>query len=408
MVRLNRHTPREAVNKINTNKDKRVANGITQFDHWSRILPALAVSGLGAMFYNILPLFIGAAQDAFSLSSFQAGTIATAFFAGWNLATILAFFWIQRVNWRIATIVWLAITFFGLLSGLFATSYAKLLVTVLISGMGFAALYGLGTRILADTSDPSRWYGIKVGVEVIPGATLLVVLPSTLLLSMGMSGVIWGMIGMSLVISFALFTMPADGRAPTGESSVDKESTSKTAFESLKWPVWMALACTCIYFAAASAIWSFLERMGASGGLTTIEIGNILALTLVFATSGSFLTGWLGSRFGNVNPFLISILALIASLLLLAGFETPRQYAIAACIFSFMFGVGVPFAVAEVAKRDPDGRYVILSVPAIGFGAMIGPALGGLLITGTEFIMLCGTVATIMLVTGLVIRLGRS
>lgn len=379
------------------------------YDHWSRIIPALAASGVGAMFYNILPLYIGAAQDAYSLTSFQAGTLGTAFFAGYNLATISAFFWIQRVNWRVATLFWLMITFIGLIAGLFATSFQTLLLTVLISGMGFAALYGMGTRVLADTSDPSRWYGVKVGVEVMPGAVLLIVLPTTLLPSMGISGVIWGMIGMSVFLSFALITMPEDGAAPSDEASISQQATasSEAPFQGRIWPVWIALACTCIYFAAASAIWSFLERMGASGGLSTAEIGNVLALTLLFATLGSFLTGWLGSRFQNINPFLISILILIASLILLADFEGPGQYATAACIFSFAFGMGVPFAVAEVARRDPDGRFVILSVPAIGVGAMIGPAVGGLLISDTNATALCITVSATMLITGLVIRVGK-
>ena len=379
------------------------------YDHWSRIIPALAASGVGAMFYNILPLYIGAAQDAYSLTSFQAGTLGTAFFAGYNLATISAFFWIQRVNWRVATLFWLMITFIGLIAGLFATSFQTLLLTVLISGMGFAALYGMGTRVLADTSDPSRWYGVKVGVEVMPGAVLLIVLPTTLLPSMGISGVIWGMIGMSVLLSFALITMPEDGAAPSDEASISQQATasSEAPFQGRIWPVWIALACTCIYFAAASAIWSFLERMGASGGLSTAEIGNVLALTLLFATLGSFLTGWLGSRFQNINPFLISILILIASLILLADFEGPGQYATAACIFSFAFGMGVPFAVAEVARRDPDGRFVILSVPAIGVGAMIGPAVGGLLISDTNATALCITVSATMLITGLVIRVGK-
>jgi len=379
------------------------------YDHWSRIIPALAASGVGAMFYNILPLYIGAAQDAYSLTSFQAGTLGTAFFAGYNLATISAFFWIQRINWRVATLFWLIITFIGLIAGLFATSFQTLLLTVLISGMGFAALYGMGTRVLADTSDPSRWYGVKVGVEVMPGAVLLIVLPTTLLPSMGISGVIWGMIGMSVLLSFALITMPEDGAAPSDEASISQQATasSEAPFQGRSWPVWIALACTCIYFAAASAIWSFLERMGTSGGLSTAEIGNVLALTFLFATLGSFLTGWLGSRFQNINPFLISVLILIASLVLLADFAGPGQYATAACIFSFAFGMGVPFAVAEVARRDPDGRFVILSVPAIGVGAMIGPAVGGLLISDTNATVLCITVSATMLLTGLLVRLGK-
>ena len=348
------------------------------YDHWSRIIPALAASGVGAMFYNILPLYIGAAQDAYSLTSFQAGTLGTAF-AGYNLATISAFFWIQRVNWRVATLFWLIITFIGLIAGLFATSFQTLLLTVLISGMGFAALYGMGTRVLADTSDPSRWYGVKVGVEVMPGAVLLIVLPATLLPSMGISGVIWGMIGMSVLLSFALITMPEDGAAVMKLPLVSRlRRVLRRLFRAAvgrSGSLWHAPVSIS---PAASAIWSFLERMGASGGLSTAEIGNVLALTLLFATLGSFLTGWLGSRFQNINPFLISVLILIASLVLLADFAGPGQYATAACGFFFCLRHGRAVCCGRGCPPGSDGRFVILSVPAIGFGAMIGPAVGGL------------------------------
>ena len=369
------------------------------FDHWSRIIPALVASGLGAMFYNILPMYVGATQDSFNLTNIEAGTLGTAFFAGYNLATFSAFFWIQKVDWRKATLLWLLVTLVGLALGLLAASFYSLLITVFISGLGFSALYGLGTRILADTKDPSRWYGIKVATEVVPGAFLLVVLPSTLLPTMGVSGVIWGMIIMVFVLSAGLLTMPSCGKADsdhTSESGIDEPFDSNTALTY----VWLALICTCIYFGAASAIWSFLERMGSTGGLSQTDIGNTLALTLVFAALGSLVTGWLGSSFGNVKPFLISTFLLVISLVVLARFEATEVFSVGACLFSFSFGVGVPFAVAEVAKRDPDGRFVMLSVTAIGVGAMIGPLLGGALIEDQDYNLLCITVFFMMLISG--------
>lgn len=372
---------------------------VRSFDHWSRIIPALVASGLGAIFYNILPLYVGATQDSFNLSNIEAGTLGTAFFAGYNLATLSAFFWIQKVDWRKATLLWLLVTLVGLGLGLLAANFYSLLITVFISGLGFSALYGLGTRILADTKDPSRWYGIKVATEVVPGAFLLLVLPSTLLPTMGVSGVIWGMIIMVFVLSVGLLTMPASGKADSDhitESGIEEPSDSRTALTY----VWLALICTCIYFGAASAIWSFLERMGSTGGLSQTDIGNTLALTLVFASLGSLVTGWLGSSFGNVKPFLISIFLLVISLAVLARFETTEVFSLGACLFSFSFGVGVPFAVAEVAKRDPDGRFVMLSVTAIGVGAMLGPLLGGALIEDQDYKLLCIAVFVLMLISG--------
>ena len=201
--------------------------------------------------------------------------------------------------------------------------------------MGFAALYGMGTRVLADTSDPSRWYGVKVGVEVMPGAVLLIVLPTTLLPSMGISGVIWGMIGMSVLLSFALITMPEDDAAPSDEASMSQPELRRVLeapFQGRTWPVWII----CMHLYLFRRCFSHLEFSRAHGSLgRSLHRRNWERLSSYIAIRDPWLilTGWLGSRFQNINPFLISVLILIASLVLLADFAGPGQYATAACIF---------------------------------------------------------------------------
>ncbi|MEY3006390.1 MAG: hypothetical protein RI942_732, partial [Pseudomonadota bacterium] len=70
-------------------------------------------------------------------------------------------------------------------------------------------------------------------------------------------------------------------------------------------------------------------------------------------------------------------------------------------------GMGLPFAVAEVADLDVDGRYIILSVPAIGSGAMIGPAATGYLTDGGSFDLALIVGAAIVLVSILSVFFGR-
>ena len=40
-------------------------------------------------------------------------------------------------------------------------------------------------------------------------------------------------------------------------------------------------------------------------------------------------------------------------------------------------GLGITYVITIVADLDMDGRYVVLTVPAIGIGVMIAPAIGG-------------------------------
>lgn len=129
-------------------------------------------------------------------------------------------------------------------------------------------------------------------------------------------------------------------------------------------------------------LWAFLERLGSKLDFEAGVIGTLLSITLLFATGGLLLTAWLGERHGNVKPYYLSCLAMLMALVLLDSSASFNLYAAGTCLLTFATGIGFPFAVAEIAQLDPDGRFIILSVPAIGLGAMAGPCIAGALGAG--------------------------
>ena len=355
------------------------------YDSFSRIIPALAISGIGALFYNILPVYVGAAQDSLALSSSSVGLLTAAFFAGYNLVTASAFFWIRTWNWQSATLFWFPTALIAISATLLSPSYPLLLASTCVAGGGFAALYGIGTTILADTSNPARWYGIKIAVETVPGAILLFLLPGTLIAQFGLKGVVYGIVGASILLATGLFTLPRSGKIEAFDETAEEPQRSPGASP---YAVWLALMATLLFFSAASGMWAFIERLGVSLLFDPETIGLLLAVTLVFATAGSLTTAWLGARFGNVKPFLGCAGSFLLALIGLSQATDFPLYAAATSVLTFAIGMGLPFAIAEVAALDRDGRYIVLSVPAIGLGAMIGPASAGVLTDGGSFLPL--------------------
>jgi MFS family permease len=130
----------------------------------------------------------------------------------------------------------------------------------------------------------------------------------------------------------------------------------------------------------------------------------LLSITLLFATGGSLLTAWLGERFGNVRPFYASCLGILAALALLATVSGFGPYAAGTCLLTFAIGMGVPFAVAEIAELDVDGRFVILSVPAIGMGAMVGPGVAGALADSGSFAPVLGVSGAAIILSMILMR----
>jgi predicted MFS family arabinose efflux permease len=345
------------------------------------IVAALVASSIGALFYNLLPLYLGSAQDYRGLDNRDLGFLSAAFFLGYNIVTITAFFWIRRIRWGAIVAVAAPIAVLGLYAGTVTGSYGMLLVTVAVAGGAFAAIYGVGTTILGDTSNPGRWYGIKIALEALTGAVLLLVLPATAIARWGFDGAVFGLIIAIVFLSPCLFWIPARGtKGMDGEVLPLDVPDARGGGNPVQTPyIWGAIIATLVFFSGASAIWAFIERIGAQGNHDAAAVGLLLAVTLVFAVLGSLVAAALGGRFGNVLPFLAGSAAFLGGLVALGDADSFSSYALGACAVTFAIGYMLPIALTEIAELDIDGRYVVLSVPAIGIGAMVGPAIAGIL-----------------------------
>lgn len=363
------------------------------------IAAAIIASAIGALFYNVLPIYMGTAQDYRGLDNREIGFLSSAFFFGYNVVTISAFFWIRRLSWALIVAISAPIAALSLYAGTLFDSYVSLLVSVAVSGGAFAAIYGVGTTILGDTTNPARWFGVKIAAEAMLGAVLLLVLPATTIARWGFDGTIIGVIIAMVFLAPFLFWLPARG----SKGWEDDLPTSDAAEQSQSSYIWGALAATLIFFAGASAVWAFIERIGAQGGFAPAALGVLLSVTLLFALIGSLLAAALGGRFGNVKPFVAGAALSLVALLLLDSPQSFAVYAAGACLQTFVIGLLLPFAITEVADLDVDGRYIVLTVPAIGIGAMAGPGIAGVLSQSGDFGSLLGFVGTTAVVSAVLI-----
>lgn len=363
------------------------------------IAAAIIASAIGALFYNVLPIYMGTAQDYRGLDNREIGFLSSAFFFGYNVVTISAFFWIRRLSWALIVAISAPIAALSLYAGTLSGSYASLLVSVAVSGGAFAAIYGVGTTILGDTSNPARWFGVKIASEAMLGAVLLLVLPVTTIAQWGFDGTIIGVIIAMVFLAPFLFWLPA-----TGSKGREDEMTKTSSAEQPQSPyIWGALAATLVFFAGASAVWAFIERIGARSGFEPAALGVLLSVTLICALIGSLLAAALGGRFGNVKPFIAGAVLSLVALLLLNSSQSFSIYAAGACLQTFVIGLLLPFAITEVADLDVDGRYIVLTVPAIGIGAMSGPGIAGVLSHSGDFGSLLAFVGTTVVVSAVLI-----
>jgi predicted MFS family arabinose efflux permease len=371
------------------------------------ILSGVVISAIGFLFYNVLPLFLGTAQDFRELSDQAVGILSSAFYAGFTLTTSTAYFWIRKFNWRKVSLLSIPAAAAAMVLAGFAGSYGLMLTGIFLAGCAFSALYGIGVTVLGDTSQPARWYGAKIASEAALGAILLLILPGVVIVRWGFEGMMVAMAVAMLVLTPLLLGLPASGNK--GDDS-DGHYQAEELSSGLRGALWLALAAVMIYVFSTTMIWAFVERVANDAGFDPVATGNVLSLTLVFAVAGSILAVWMGERFGAGRPFAGASMLLLASFILLGRVSSLFDYGLAACVYTFSFGLGIPYAITIVAELDADGRYVVLTVPAVGIGIMAAPALGGFL-TGTygyESILWVGGIAVVVALTVsiLALRLG--
>lgn len=361
------------------------------------LLAAIAAGSIGGLVYNVFPLYMGPLQDSTGLSNSQIGFIAGAFFLGTNLTGISAFFWVRSPSLMyIALVTTLSLILFLLLAARIDSFILQLAVTALI-GAASGALYAISTTLIGGTRNTPRWFGIKFTVECLAGAILLFVLPVTLIPGLGFTGVVIGMVVMILLFAPVLAFI-ARRRRPGRE-----EAAPITAIGAgtTRLPVWLALASLVFYFIGASAIWTFLERLATDKQFAPSATGMMLGITLFFAVIGSALTGVTGDRFGNFRPYIVYSVMLVAGVLLLCLTDDFILFSAGACAFMLAWAGSDGYQFAIVANVDPDGRHIVLAVPAMGAGSMIGPVLAGYLYSGGTtawlFIMVLVTVLVAVL-----------
>lgn len=345
-------------------------------DKFSVIFSGVIISALGAMFYNLLPLFLGTAQDYRELSDQAVGVLGSSFYVGFTLTTGTAYFWIRKFSWRIVSLVSIPIAVLAMMLAAYAGSYPLIVTGIFISGCAFSVLYGIGTTVLGDSSHPARWYGLKIASEAGMGVIMLLILPGIVIARWGFEGMMVAMALAVLLLAPLLSWLPKSGTKGGDETGV---FTAVAIQPALRTALWMGLAGVMFFLFSTTMIWAFVERMANDAGFDPVATGNVLSLTLVFAVGGSLLAMLMGGGFGAGKPFAFACLCLLASLFLLARVDSLFDYGLAACVFTFAFGLGIPYVVTVVADLDVDGRFVVLTVPAIGIGVMVAPAFGGML-----------------------------
>jgi MFS family permease len=360
-------------------------------DKTSVYISAGLISACGALMFNVLPVFIGALAEEFAFSESQLGDVIASFNVAFTLAAVSALVWVRKVNWQIASIVGLVISIASFIAMTGSADYAFILSLTASVGLGMGMLYALVMAILGDSDNPDKAFGLKLGLETVPGAICLFVLPALVYPSFGFEGVVLCLACLLFLLGLSTFWLPTRGeksfdtKSVAIDSSALKRNSQYTSKSKNNLLSGLALFSSLAFFTGIIASWGFLELLADSKELSSGEVGQVLSVGFVICGIGGFVAALIGDRWGRLKPFAFIVLINLMGLWQLASFNGLWGYAIGACLFLFSVNFTLAYTFGLTAQVDETGELVVLSAAVLSIGAIIGPFFSGRIVESMGF-----------------------
>ena len=346
------------------------------------ILSASLASTIGGLPFNVLPVMLGSLADSFKLDAQTTGMIGSVCFAGYLVGTLGAPFWMNRVNWRLLTIV----SAIGTAASFAASSQIDTLewLVVVWALIGFFAstMTCLGMRILSDLPDKVRAFGTRQGVELTVTAAVLFALPPLIISHYQYPGAALSLAAVVAILGLSAFWVP------TGAQSNQDAAAQGTPATGAYLPAmaWQSLALFFVFLVGNIGLWAFLERIGSSLQIAPAEMGIVFAVLKLLGGVAAFFTAAVGERVGPTRAAWWVLGTVGLGLVLLQTASAFIGFALGAWIWEFAFTCGCVFHAASIARSDPSGRAVMLVPAVFALSSMAGPGLAGQIVAGGNYV----------------------
>jgi len=371
------------------------ATGLTPAKVMGVMLAASIASTIGGLPFNSLPVMLGSLAEAFKLEPAAVGFMGSVCFAGYLVGTLGAPLWIERLNWRLLTVISALGTAASFALSAHITDLKGQYVAWALIGFFASTMTCLGMRILTDLPDKVRAFGVRQGVELSVTAAVLFALPPLVIAHWQYLGAASALAVVVLVLGVSAVWVPARSvLADRAGSSTVASSTQGMASGSAagegapshvvasvkpKVPVaaWIGLVVFFVYLVGNIGLWAFLERIGAGLKLEPAQTGLVFAVLKLLGGVAAFSVGALGERWSPVKAHAGALVLLSAGLLLLASAAGFPAFALGAWVWEFAFTCGCVLQAAHIARQDPSGRAILLVPAAFALASMVGPGLAG-------------------------------
>jgi hypothetical protein len=362
------------------------------------IVAAIVISVIGVFGLMTQPMVVGVYADLLGFDLQQGSLVIIAEIAGGALASVLAMFWINRINWRHAAAFALVCVVAGnLLSAVQSEAQVITLMRLAVGFLGQGTAFAIGISMIGNTADPDRNFSFVIAAQVGFGVLALATLRPLVDQLQSIGGMYYPLAALALLaLAFIRYV-------PTGPAA-RAAAVDGAPVASLALPL-TGLAAMLIWCCGLGAIWTFVERIGVEGGLESALALRSLSVSSAVAITGALLAAALAARgIGRFWPVTVALLGQLAVAWFIQGEMSWVELAIKASVFQVFWNMTGPFLMGAIAVSDTGGKVAVLIPAAQTSGFFIGPTIAGQFMGGSGLMaanytaMACCAIALLMFI----------
>jgi len=338
----------------------------------------------------IMPLNIIAISQRFiDATNGQIGTIATFETLSISVASIILSRIVNRLDRKKIFITAAVLVILGNILTILVPTLNYVILARVISGLGSGAIVATVVATIARGSNAQMTFALLNSGVGVMGVLLPFCLP-IIIASNGMNGAYSFHLFISLFIFLFISFL-------TLSSGADDNQNTVSSYKG--YAGWASMIGTSLIFLGHAGIFAFSAKIGATLGISVIQVGYVFMAGGLLTIFGPLLAGFIGQRFGSLLPCLILITILLVSGIILANVTSPIIFFIAVPLCGMIPMILTPFFLGGMAKLDPSGSLAAAHPAFSTMGGAAGPVVMGYTIDMAGFTSI-GWVLIVMVIVG--------
>ena len=337
-----------------------------------RLLSAIWMGAIASKAVLVLPLVIGGLASRLDLSATAAGFAASASLLGACLMSLLQASLLLNAPRRPIAAALIAGQCTGYLVLTIHPSYWIAVACMTVIGAGMGGLLVLAVRTFAESGQQTRATGVQLAVQGLLGTGVAAIVAAIYDGPEDDTKLFLLMVAVAAAAAPAIAGMPNRGTLrPVEPASLPGTRPVFSAALVLALVAWGIMAF------ANGGFWPLIERIAAADGRSVHTITHAITYSTMGMVGGGALAALLGTRLREASGIALTGAATAIAILVLVSHPSDLLFMVSLTMFGFFWNFGPPYQMPAIARADPSGRGMALSITAMKMCMAIGPVAYG-------------------------------